>query len=234
MENFNRDNLKLAITESIIRVYEAQICELNLYRNTLDCFASSIDAVVQNITMEQWLLQEKERQIQKTKQNAIGTLHEEIIGSLSNVENLPVGNLIDIVSHDLRIIAEVKNKHNTTKGNHKIQIYRDLSKALERYVGYTAYYVEILPRGRKRYNTHFTPSDNQTHSQAPARDDIKIIDGLSFYALLTGSENALREIYNELPLLTAEIINEKFGTQLNATRVIESQLFSLNYTKAYK
>jgi len=233
MESFNRDNLKRAIKNTVVRLYQAQNIELDLYRNTLDCFSASLDALVQGITMEQWLAQEKERQVQKTKQNAIGTLHEDIMGSLAGVENLPVGNLIDIVCHDKKIIAEVKNKHNTTKGNHKVQIYRDLSQALQGLEGYTAYYVEILPKGAKSYNEPFTPSDNQTSSRLPLRNDIRVIDGKSFYALLTGQVNALVELYMNLPKIVAEVILEEFGVRTSPEQVVASNMFDYNFIKAY-
>ncbi len=233
MNSFNKEKLKQAIQDSVIRLYEAQKSDLDLYRNTLDCFSASLDALIQNIPMEQWLNQEKSRQIQKTKQNAIGTLHEDIIGSIDGVENLPVGNLIDILFHKGKLIAEVKNKHNTTKGNHKVQIYRDIDTKLKELPGYTGYYVEILPKGAKKYNTPFTPSDNQTKSRLPERDDIRKIDGKSFYSLLTGNDNALYELYENLPEIVTEIIDEKFKVKLNSSAVTDSELFSINFTKAY-
>lgn len=230
---FNRDKLKEAIRSSVRRVYEAQNTTSDLYRNTLDCFSSAIDSVVQGISLDDWLVQERERQIQKTKQNAIGSLHEEVMGSIDGVCNLPVGNLIDIICHEKKIVAEVKNKHNTTKGNHKVSIYRDLAKALINYPGYTAYYVEILPANCGIYNQVFTPSDNQSKSRLPEREDIRKIDGRSFYALLTNHKNAIDELYRELPILVAEIINEEFGTQLTSHAVTSSTAFDLNFTKAY-
>ncbi len=232
MVSFDRLNLKKAIENSVVRMYEAQTVEVDLYRNTLDCFSASIDALMQKITMEEWLKQEKERQIQKTKQNAIGSLHEDIMGSIDGVQKLP--NFVDIICHDKKIIAEVKNKHNTTKGNHKVQIYRDLSQKIkELNNGYTGYYVEVLPKGGKSYNLPFTPSDNQTKSNLPKRDDIRVIDGKSFYTLLTGNENALNELYENLPLIVSEIIKEKFNIDLPTDTVVNSKLFKENFTKVY-
>ncbi|MGR6841765.1 Eco47II family restriction endonuclease [Aliivibrio wodanis] len=233
MKAFDRNNLKEAIRSSIKRVYEAQISELDLYRNTLDCFSASIDSVVQGISLDEWLKQEKERQIQKTKQNAIGTLHEEVLGSIKGVENLAVGQLIDIISHDKKIIAEIKNKHNTTKGNHKVAIYDDLASALTKNPGYVGFYVEILPKGKKSYNIPFSPSDNKVKEKRPPRDDIRQIDGRSFYELLTGNPDAINELYEELPALTAEIVNEEFGTDLRSDIVSSSEAFSFNFNEAY-
>ncbi|MDE9544542.1 Eco47II family restriction endonuclease [Xenorhabdus bovienii] len=233
MKAFNRQALKDAIRSDIKSVYVAQQEELDLYRNTLDCFSAAIDSLVQGINLDDWLRQEKVRQIQKTKQNAIGLIHEKIMGSVEGLENLPVGNLIDIVSEKFKIVAEIKNKHNTTKGNHKAQIYRDLAKAIENKPGYIGYYVEVLPKGRKVYNEPFTPSDNQEKTRLPTREDIRIIDGKSFYAFITGYDDAIYELYNELPKLISEIIEEDFGQKLDFDIIVSSEEFLYNYSKAY-
>lgn len=233
MKAFDRTEVKESIRVSIKRIYEAQMSELDLYRNTLDCFSASIDSVVQGISLDEWMKQEKERQVQKTKQNAIGSIHEEIMGSIPGVENLPVGQLIDIVSDDKKIVAEIKNKHNTTKGNHKVAIYDDLAQAIAQRPGYTGYYVEVLPKGQKVYNKLFTPSDNKTKQNRAANTAIRQIDGRSFYSFLTGCDDAIDELYRELPSIVAEILNEEFNAGLDAKSVTGSDAFNFNFRKAY-
>lgn len=235
MQSFDRQVLKKSITTSVKRIYEAQTTKMDLYRNTLDCFSSVIDSTIQDISLEEWMKQENTRQVQKTKQNAIGTLHENAIGSIPGVNNLPVGMVIDIESKKFKIIAEIKNKHNTTKGNHKVQVYQDLEKMLKTKKGYIGYYVEILPRGGNTYNKPFCPSNNRTHSKVLPREDIRIIDGKSFYTLLTGNENALKELYDELPSLVAEIIKDEFGVNNKINETIKtSTFFEENFNKAYQ
>ncbi|MBE0506973.1 MAG: Eco47II family restriction endonuclease [Marinospirillum sp.] len=233
MSAFDKTKLKEAIRGSIRRVYQAQIVGQDIYRNTLDCFSAVIDSLSQNISLDQWMKQEHERQIQKTKQNAIGTLHEEIIGSVDGVTLLPIGNVVDIVHHGKKIIAEIKNKHNTTKGNHKVSIYRDLEHKLNGYPGYTGYYVEILPKNATVYNKPFIPSDNQSHMTLPYREDIRVIDGRSFYSLITGNQSAIDDLYNLLPLIVSEIIYEDFNVKLDPSIVTSSVHFCNNFNKAY-
>ena len=223
MKSFNRELLKISIVDNIRKIYESQIKNLNLYRNTLDCFSAIIDALIQNITLEEWIIQEKARQIQKTKQNAIGSLHESIMCSIEGVSK-SIG-LIDIESKKLKIVAEVKNKHNTTKGNNKTTIYKDLEKALITRPRFTAYYVEILPKNQKTYNMPFAPSDNRSKSKLPKREDIRLIDGKSFYALLTGYDNAIEELYQELPKIVSEIISEEFSKKINPKKITNSNSF---------
>lgn len=234
MKILDREKVKLAITNSVKLVYAAHVAKLNIYRNTLDCFSASVDSLIQGITLDEWLVQEKERQIQKTKQNVIGSMHEDIIGSIEGMKKLPVGQLVDIVSDDKKLVAEIKNKHNTTKGNHRIAPYNDLVQAVTQRPGYTGYYVEILPAGAKSYNKPFVPSDNKTGVRMPSREDIRIIDGNSFYKMITGSDDALLELYKELPILVAEILKEEFNLDLNSDLVTNSDAFMFNFNKAYK
>ncbi|MBD3794136.1 MAG: Eco47II family restriction endonuclease, partial [Campylobacterales bacterium] len=100
---------------------------------------------------------------------------------------------------DKKIIAEIKNKWNTTKGNHKVAIYDDIASVLTT-IGdkFTGYYVEVVPKKATPYNKEFTPSDNKTHSQRTANPKIRVIDGKSFYAMITGDKNAIFKIYDEI------------------------------------
>jgi len=127
-------------------------------------------------------------------------------------------------------IAEIKNKHNTTKGNHKIAIYDDLESQLtSKSEDTVAYYVEILPRNGKSYNDEFTPSDNRTSERRPVNHNIRQIDGQSFYEIVTGNKNALRELYELLPEVTTEIMNEKYGKKQKASDYIDETEFDHIY-----
>lgn len=183
--------------------------EERLFTNTVDPFSALFDAMCQGISLEQWLEQEKARQTQKTLQNALGGFHQEILGSIPGWESMGTGNVFDLKNEKLKIIAEVKNKYNTTKGNHKVAIYDDLSDQLKiKYRGYVAYYVEIIPKGKAVYNKPFTPPDNRTHKRRAARKDIRVIDGKSFYGLATGDPEAIKKFYNTLPIVIGELLGK--------------------------
>lgn len=235
MRVYDKNNIKCAIRNSVKKIYEAEVNFVNekLYSNTLDCYSAVLDAISQNISIEEWLKQEKARQIQKTKQNAIGNLHEEIIGSFNGVSKLHVGKVYDIHFPNKKIIAEVKNKHNTTKGNHKTQIYRDLEYSLNKLKGYTGYYVEILPINGKSYDIPFTPSDNLTKKKLRSRDDIRKIDGKSFYKIITGEENAMGNIYLMLPEIIKEILKEEFNFDANIEVITNQRIFKNLYNKIF-
>ncbi len=204
---------------------DLQTIETDIHKNVIDPFSSLFEAAVNSYTYDSWINAEVMRQKQKTLTNKIGHLHEELLACIIGVENLAKGEVVDILCEQKSIIAEVKNKFNTTKGNHKKEIYDDLSKLIsEKYHGFTGYYVEIIPKKPERYNKKFTPSDNTTKSNRDGRDDIRIIDGYSFYSLLTGDKNALFKIYH--------FILKKINEKMNLESIYKfEELFNKAYGK---
>lgn len=171
---------------------------------------------------------EKNRQIQKTLQNSVGEFHQQILGSVPGWENLQTGSVVDIRNKKRKIIAEVKNKFNTTKGNHKKEIYDDLlAETTTRHKGYVSYYVETIPNKRAKYDKPFMPPDNVKKSRRPENNKIRIIDGYSFYEMVTGEKNALRSLYNVLPVVIGQIL------KVNPTMITKDPHFIEFFEKAF-
>lgn len=209
--NFIKTGELIKHIEAVINVTKKSLknSEKNFYKNSVDPFSALFDTLIQDIPVSKWIKQEKSRQNQKTLQNALGNFHQNVLGSIKGWKNLQTGKIVDIKNDKKKIIAEIKNKHNTTKGNHKVAIYDDLNHELNNeYKGYTAYYVEIIPKNKKSYNIPFTPSDNITHSKRPLNESIRVIDGKSFYHLATGDEKALEKIYTALPYIICNILGK--------------------------
>lgn len=161
-----------------------------------------------------WEQGEKNRQIQKTLQNHVGTFHQQILGHVEGWQNTGTGNVVDLVNLNQKIVAEIKNKYNTVKGSDKVKIYDQLETQVmtkgHHFKGFTAYYVEVIPSGEQRYNKEFTPSDNTIGQQRKANPLIRQIDGYSFYALATGVPDALSQLFSVLPDAIEEVSDYKF------------------------
>lgn len=189
----------------------------SLFKNVLDPFSAIFQGISESLSYNDWLKRERIRQNQKTMQNAIGDFHQHILGSIPGWSNLGAGGGLDVINFNKRIIAEVKNKHNTTKGNHKTEIYDAINQALEntKHKAFVGYLVEIIPKNSRRYNIPFTPSDNKIKSKRPLNDRIRVIDGVSFYALASGRESALRELFEILP----RVIEENYNLNLSNPKI---------------
>jgi competence ComEA-like helix-hairpin-helix protein len=198
------------------KVYSDEEVLFELNKNTLDAFSAMVDVYSSGLNFEQWTENEKVRQRQKSLQGKIGDLHEIMILALNDNIKKREPEVVDGYDRPLRIydlyddtsdnkwIAEVKNKHNTTKGDDRKASFDKLSKGLE-LVGeeYTAYYVTILRKSYHRVNELFTPSDNM-NANNKQNEKIVHIDGESFYAQLTDDENALSKAFDILNRLLRE------------------------------
>ncbi len=193
----------------------------NFNKNVVDPFGSLFEMASFGLNdFNDWKNQELNRQAQKTLQNHIGNLHQEILGSVQGWNNLKVGSNSgsDLVCPTRKIVAELKNKHNTLTGGKQVTLYREfdnlISPKASSYYGYTAYFVTIIPSKPQRLDKEFTPSDKEKGSRCITNAKIRTIDGASFYTLVTGQHNALADFYRVLPVVLEKIMIEQFG-QLN-------------------
>lgn len=191
-------------------------------KNVIDPFSVMFEMAGFDIKeVEVWEVSEKARQSQKTLSNAFGTFHQNILGHINGWENLGIGHSADLECADRKVIAEVKNKYNTVTGGKLTDVYDHLEKLVmpivSKYKGYTAYYVETIPRPKKsksqKYNVVFTPSDKQTKTIKPTNDLIRKIDGQSFYELVTGVPNALEQLYEALPTVITHLSGYTFAPE---------------------
>ncbi|MEQ9166262.1 MAG: Eco47II family restriction endonuclease [Fulvivirga sp.] len=185
-------------------------------KNVIDPFSALIQMAGFDLDFKTWVLSEQTRQSQKTLQNHIGDFHQIVLGSVKGWENLKTGNIMDLISVERKILAEIKNKHNTVKGANLSDLYKSLDSEImpksSRYRGYTAYYVTIIPKKTDRFDLPFVPSDKQTGTKLPKNEKIRVIDGASFYSLVTGVDNALEQLFSILPTVIEDIIGTKFSS----------------------
>ena len=234
------DDLKACVLEVLTKgLAGIAKSDKSFYRNGVDPFSAVFDAACQGITLEQWLNFERKRQAQKTLQNALGNFHQKL---LSHVKGwvIPALNYVDLISENTKIVAEVKNKHNTVKKSDLKAVYDELQATVlhktSKYHGYTAYYVTVIPASSKRFVKQFTPSDNETKTVRQGNKQILEIDGYSFYALVTGEQDALKQLYQALPVVIKQVLAEpQFQVFPNSQIAALSQepLFAELFAKAF-
>ena len=189
-------------------------------QNVIDPFSIMFEMTGFNIaTVNAWETNEKSRKAQKTLSNTFGIFHQSILGHVNGWVDLGTGKSADLLCVKGKIIAEIKNKYNTVKGSSKVTVYEDLESLImpiaSKYHGYTAYYVETIPQPKRKkpqvYNVEFTPSNNKTKTLKAANLKIRKIDGKSFYALVTGDQNALSDLYKILPTVIQKLSGKAIG-----------------------
>lgn len=190
--------------------------ESKFEKNVIDPFALIFEMYGFGIDdFNDWKSRELDRQVQKSLSNKFGTFHQGILGSIDGWEDLGTGSTVDLVNYEKKVIAEVKNKYNTTKGDYKSALYETLEGLItpkaSKYHGFTAYYVEIIPKPVRRqpqsFDKPFIPSDNKKGALKPANPKIRVIDGQSFYELATGESSALLDLFESVP----KVLDSMYG-----------------------
>lgn len=64
-QSFDKERIKEILKPILISAYQAEISETDLRKNTLDVFSATLESVIKGISFDEWLEQEKKRQIQK-------------------------------------------------------------------------------------------------------------------------------------------------------------------------
>lgn len=211
--------------QSLIKTQE------DMHKNVVDPFSAMFQMAGFDMDAATWVKSEQARQAQKSFQNHVGDFHQNILGCVAGWNNLGVGKVIDLHSPSNKIIAEIKNKHNTVTGGSLKNVYVDLENEVmpksSVYHGYTAYFVNIIPKNTIRFDNEFTPSDKGTGARKHSNPKIRIIDGASFYELVTGDAHALSNLFDVLPNVINDIIGKK---QLKANEVDDLKSY---FIKAY-
>lgn len=206
--------------------------------NVIDPFGALFESAGFDVEHEVWKSSELIRQSQKTLQNHVGTFHQNVLGHVTGWKDLKTGSGsgVDLVCEEKNIIAEVKNKYSTVTGGKLADQYHALEKLVmpkaSSYKDYTVYFVTIIPKKPPRFNNTFTPSDKEKGAKCAENEKIRIIDGASFYELVTGREFALKELYDALSSVI-EHIHIKIYKQ-EKYEVKDKELFSDYFSIAYE
>ncbi|WP_028357647.1 Eco47II family restriction endonuclease [Brackiella oedipodis] len=208
--------------------------EKTFYRNVIDPFGALFESHVFS-SHDQWRNFELARQYQKTIQNHVGTFHQKLLGHVGGWRDCGVGGVIDLINEERKILAEIKNKYSTVTGGDLVHKYHNLDRLISPktslYKGYTAFFVNIIPKKPQRIDKPFTPSDKERGDRCPENEKIRIIDGASFYHIVTGREYALKELHSVLPTVIENVLRERFGIAEFTIKEKESYMryFSLAY-----
>lgn len=183
------------------------ITKNHFYKNKVDTIKLTFDSRFNDIDEESLIEAEILRQIDKSINNSIGTFHEQILGG---IERFQVGNLsgFDIKAEDDTLFADIKNKHNTMNSSSAEALFQKLARYADNYKMAKCYWVQIL--AKKSFCELWKGEINgkeYTHSR------VYKISGDQFYALISGEENALYQLYQKLPIAIEDYLKsiEKAG-----------------------
>ena len=198
------EHLITCISELYEKYYNAKVSfsKKNLYKNKVDIFKMLFDKKFNNLSDEQLINKEIERQVDRTIVNAIGTFHERILAGVKNFEKVDAG--IDIKSKDDKIFIELKNKHNTIKGEDSKSIFMKLLGEIEKHPNSKAYFARILDTKSTNKEWSFTHKKVKFENK-----NVFIISGDQLYKIVTGNDNSLVRLYQTLPKAIDDYLETK-------------------------
>ena len=157
-------------------------------RNVVDPFLSLLIASTFDVNGRDELLRlQNSNSGLKGMGNALGHFHQEVLGKIPGWDNHDAG--YDLECAEKRILAEIKNKHNTMNSGNRKQAISDLDTAVRQKRGaWTGYLVIIVPKKPMRYETRAISN----------RRPVFEIDGASFYHKAADDPNALHDLFDIL------------------------------------
>ena len=171
----------------------------DFYKNKVDPIRFLFDKTFNKLDDRAIINNEISRQKEKTIGNAIGTFHENLLGCIDGVTKMPVGSGYDIKKDDGTLFAEIKNKHNTVKGEDKKSIHNKLLETSKAHFNVTCYYVNVIAKKSCNETWVFTSKGKKYNDKR-----VKIISIDKFYQILTNDKNAFKELCEALPIAINE------------------------------
>lgn len=166
-----------------------------LTRNGLDSIKAVFDMMNGNMNFDQWKEGEFVRQLDKTVSNRVGDFHQKLLGGVKDWVNLPTGNPtgVDLKNNSETIFIELKNKHNTVKGEDEKNVFDKLEKIVKNNPSATAYFAYINPKDGT--------SGEKIWEVSRRNPNPRVIEiwGSRVYELVTGKPTALEEMWAALP-----------------------------------
>lgn len=171
------------------------------YKNKIDTIKLTFDAKFNNIDEDKLIEGEILRQIDKSINNSIGTFHEEILGGIKGFE---AGKLsgYDIKAKNDTLFADIKNKHNTMNSSSAESLFQKLAHYANTYKKAKCYWVQILAK-----NSFCEKWSGEINGKEYSHSRVYKISGDKFYALLTGQDDALFQLYKILPTAISDYLN---------------------------
>lgn len=170
------------------------ITKKNFYSNKVDTIKLTFDAKFNDIDEESLIQSEILRQIDKSINNSIGTFHEQVLGGIKGFE---IGNLsgFDIKAKDDTLFADIKNKHNTMNSSAAEALFQKLARYANDYKKAKCYWVQILAKG-----SFCDLWSGDINGKEYSHSRVYKISGDQFYALVSGQEDAMFQLYKALPI----------------------------------
>jgi len=195
--NFISDEHFLECVANLHNAYiksKNNLTKKSFYINKVDTIKLTFDSKFNNIDEESLIKGEVLRQIDKSINNSIGTFHENILGGIKGYETGKLSGY-DIKAKDDTLFADIKNKHNTMNSSAAEALFQKLARYADSHKKAKCFWVQILAK-----SSFCELWQGEINGKEYSHSRVYKISGDKFYALLSGQEDALYQLYKKLPI----------------------------------
>ncbi len=210
-----------------IRQYKEKVNLKSFNTNLIDPIKLTFDSKVYGKEIKQIINEECYRQLDKSNSNIIGYFHQNMFNYLGGKEWEVPKEGFDIINKEKKIYVEMKNKHNTMNSSSTKATYEKMKDMVEDDEDCTCYLVEVIAKQSQDIIWNVT-----IKKEVKSDSKIKRMSIENFYALVTGNDNAFKELVEALPKVIDDVIEEVGKKKINFTVFEELERIDKNTLKS--
>lgn len=221
--------------KNTVELYRNSINLEEFNQNIIDPIKMTFDSKLYGYTIEQMIVQECIRQIDKTNSNHIGYFHQNLFKYAGNGWAVPANgeNGFDIVNIDKHIYCELKNKHNTMNSSAATANYLKMQDKILKDDKATCYLVQVIAKHSVDEPWVISLKGIQYNHYR-----IRKISIDKFYNLVFGEPDCFMRLCKALPNILNDIIQDMPSAKLTNTvldelGVLNQDIFRSLYLLAF-
>ena len=219
------ENLYHHVKETVEK-YRFSINLKKFNKNLIDPIKLTFDSKIYGKSLEEIIESEIIRQIDKSNTNHIGYFHQNIFRYLGEDWKVPDSGF-DLINENKKIFCEMKNKHNTMNSSSAQKTYIAMQSKILEGADITCMLVEVIAK-----NSQNIPWKISINGQQFNHDNIRRVSIDKFYAIVTGKEDAFKQLCEILPKVLDDVISDQ--TDENIENSVFEELKELSSTSLLK
>jgi len=193
-------------------------------KNLIDPIKLTFDSKLYGISMEDAIDNEARRQIDKSNNNLIGYLQQNIFKYIHNKDSKKINWSVpkkgfDIINEVDKIYVEMKNKHNTMNSGSSSTVYSKMEKKIIEDSKSQCYLVEIIAKDSQNIPWERITGRGK-NKKITSNERIRQISIDKFYEIVTGEKEAFKQLVEALPKVVDDVLKEipQNGIQNNVVK----------------
>ena len=218
-------NIKKVIFQ-LLTLYKESLQNFNwnsIFRNVIDPVKMTFDQKFLGKEVKDLIETEVLRQLDKTRNNAIGYFHQNIFRYVKGWKM--ASNPFDVVNEQESIFVEVKNKFNTMNSTSKQRTMTIMLNKIKHNSAYKCFLVQVITK--KSHNRVWTML---LDGRKIKNERIRIMSIDQFYKIATNQQNSFVNLLNRLPDLVDEVMREANYESIDIREMIDKNLPDISDT----